>query len=463
MQAHKHQAQPWMLERRTFLKLSGLSLGSLFIGWPNPAKADSFENSVRSNASVTPRTSARNVILIVLRGGPSHVDTFDLKVGSWTPDKLGVEKLKAGYWWPSGIMPKLAQRTDKFTLVRSLQHQEVVHERAQYFLETGRRLNPGLRSEIPHVGAVVSLEFEAQRSSNDIFPSLMMFNSNVLTNNGFLSANQAPFKLANPIFGIENLQPSDGFPSFDRRRGVLQILDGLNSSPADDAGQALKIFQDRAEKMMKDPQTTSTFSASTTDVQRYGNNYFGTSLLVARNVLNTNRGTRFIEVDQYGWDHHSNIYSDKEDALPALCRQFDQGLSALLDDLSTLPGKASQGSLLNETLIVVAGDFGRTVKDLNSTNGRDHYPYLFSGLFAGGGVKGGRAIGETDESGAGLKDFGWNRSRPIHLPDVVTTIYSVLGIDWTKAITNTPSGRIYRYVDPQAIGDDESYEIDPLF
>jgi uncharacterized protein (DUF1501 family) len=112
---------------------------------------------------------------------------------------------------------------------------------------------------------------------------------------------------------------------------------------------------------------------------------------------------------------------------------------------------------------VVVGEFGRTVGEVSEGDGRNHYPYIFSALMAGGGIKGGNVIGATDKTGGGVDDFGWNIDRPMHMPDLVATIYSALGIDWTKSTTNTPSGRLFRYTDPQLIGDDQSFEISPLF
>ncbi|MBK7996843.1 MAG: DUF1501 domain-containing protein [Blastocatellia bacterium] len=456
--------KPWLLERRAFLRLgAGLGLSSLLFGWANPIQAENLSKQRPIiNTNVTPRSSARNTLLIMLRGGASHIDTFDIKVGSWTPDKLGVGKNSANELWPVGVMPQLAKQANKFSLVRSLQHTEVVHERAEYYVETGRRLNPGLRAEIPHVGAVVALEQEAKRSNTDIFPGFMFFGTGGYTNNGFLSASFSPFILDNPGEGITNLLPQDGLSAFNRRREALKLLNDVNNGETNASRQSFSVFQDQAEKMMRDPMTAPTFVVSEDDKRRYGNNYFGVSIAAARNVFKANRGTRFIEVDQYGWDNHINIYDDRPFSLPALCRQFDMALSALLDDLSNTPGQDGK-TLLDETFIVVTGDFGRTVGQLNTSKGRDHYPYAFSALFAGGGVKGGRIIGSTDDSGAGVLDFGWNKNRPIHLPDIVTTMYSTLGIDWTKTLTNTPSGRVYRYADPAAVGDEDSYEITGLF
>lgn len=460
--AKRASNEPWVLERRAFLQLGAAGLTSLLVGWPNPAKAETLSRLATGVRAVTPRNSARNCILVMLRGGPSHVDMFDLKKGRWTPNELGVERLSNGIDWPTGILPRLKNQLNKCSIIRSLQHSEVVHERAEYFVETGRRLNPGLRNEVPHLGAVISLESEAQRTAQDVFPSFMLFNYGFsYSNNGFLSATHAPFNVFYPAYGIPNLDPPDGPESFNRRRAALQFVDGIGNRPTGTASESVSIFQAQAEKMMKDSATKAAFTATASDIERYGDNYFGSSLAVARNVLAANRGTRYIEVDHYGWDHHNLIYSN--DNLYGRSLELDMAVSSLLEDLAATPGSASGKTLLDETLVMVMGEFGRTVGDLNPSSGRDHYPYVFSGLFAGGGVKGGRIIGATDDQGGGVQDFGWSVNRPIHMPDLVTTMFSVLGIDWTKTIADTPSGRIYRYSDPEAVGDDASYEISPLF
>jgi hypothetical protein len=129
-------------------------------------------------------------LFIHLRGGPSHVDTIDLKVGAWTPGDLNNA---AGYRWPVALMPNLAARANMFTIIRSFSHNDAEHERAQYFLETGRRLNPGLRSEIPHIGSVVAFDFvqTGRRLPSDTFPGFILLGYHH-SDNGFLSSEFAP-------------------------------------------------------------------------------------------------------------------------------------------------------------------------------------------------------------------------------------------------------------------------------
>jgi uncharacterized protein (DUF1501 family) len=133
-----------------------------------------------------------------------------------------------------------------------------------------------------------------------------------------------------------------------------------------------------------------------------------------------------------------------------------------VDDLSKIPSKGNpQKTLLDETLIVCMGEFGRTPGDTNVGHGRDHFPATYSALFVGGGVKPGRAIGASDAVGAKIIDFGWDKKAPIRIENVAATIYSALGIDWGKIVQGTPSGRPFYYVDP-FVGSDVIIDIDEI-
>ena len=126
---------------------------------------------------------------------------------------------------------------------------------------------------------------------------------------------------------------------------------------------------------------------------------------------------------------------------------LDAGLCSLLDDLEATK-QPGGGSLLDETLVVAMGEFGRTPGELSDLDGRDHYPYAATILFAGGGVQGDRVLGGTDELGAEIIDNGWSAQRPVYMEDVATTIYSAMGIDWQTKVETTPSGRAFYYVEP---------------
>ncbi len=163
-------------------------------------------------------------------------------------------------------------------------------------------------------------------------------------------------------------------------------------------------------------------------------------------------------------DFHTNIY-DKAQKWNHynLSRELDSGLGELIGDLEKTQTRDGP-SLLDQTLIVCMGEFGRTPGDITVNKGRNHHRFAMSGLFAGGGIAGGQAIGATDEQGAKVVKPGWSKKRSIYPEDVAATIYSALGIDWSKEITKTPSGRAFRYVERQS-GTDflDVGEISPVF
>jgi len=199
--------------------------------------------------------------------------------------------------------------------------------------------------------------------------------------------------------------------------------------------------------MMKRPEIGKILQFSQEEHQRYGASSLGDGCVVARNLVAADAGSHFISVAQDGWDLHSNIYKkDEKINHYTLCRDLDNAYSSLLDDLSTRKDKQGR-TLLDRTLIVCMGEFGRTPGDITPNKGRDHHRYASTSVFSGGGVKAGRTLGATDGIGAKVVDPGWNRKRSIYTEDIIATIYSALGIDWTKRITNTPSGRAFDYIE----------------
>src|SRR5262249_5753873 len=162
---------------------------------------------------------------------------------------------------------------------------------------------------------------------------------------------------------------------------------------------------DEAKILVDSPDVNKLFGWSADESARYGNTNFGNSLIIARNLVGARRGTRFVQVTFGGWDHHSNIYNKNANSLYTQMKTFDPAYSALLTDLASAPGSQG-GTLLDETVVVVLGEFGRTVGPLNAQGGRDHFLRM-SVVFAGGGIRGGTVIGATDDAGKDAKDFGW--------------------------------------------------------
>jgi hypothetical protein len=387
---------------------------------------------------VVPISKARNCIFILLAGAPSHSDTFDLKEGSWTPASFAPTSY-GDIRFPQGLMPKIAERLDDLVLVRSVRAWALVHSLAQTWAQIGRNPASALGSIAPHIGSIVALEKEPERTGNDLLPGFISLNAGgSQVGAGYLPVTYAPFQARPTPSGLRNTTHPDGKARWERRMQLLhQIDDSLRTAsslgplPAD-----LDDFYTAAGRMMYSDAVQSAFSMNEEERTVYGNSAFGDACLIAQKVLRSQLGTRFVQITMGGWDHHQDIYAPT--ALPLLTGQLDVGLAALLDDLR-------QSSLLDQTLIVVAGEFGRTVGPLTGRLGRDHYLQQ-TVVFAGAGVHGGRAIGATDELGANTIDPGWSRGRSIKNEDIEATIYSALGINWTTIRRDDPFNRGFEYV-----------------
>ena len=397
---------------------------------------------VLSQAAVTPQNKARNVIFILLAGAPSHTDTFDLKeVSGATPLEFAPETIDGIGRFPTGLFPKLKDNLSDLAIVRSMRAWALVHGLAQTWAQIGRNPAAALGSIAPNIGSVVAIEKDAERRPGDVLPTFLGLNSGTAASQGYLPAQYAPFQTAPSAGGLTNTSSTAmGGPAvLDARYKLLRRLDDplrLNS-PLGVSVQAMDAFYGQARNLIDNSSVAAAFRFSTDESQRYGNTSFGNACLLAQKVLAANLGTRYVQITLGGWDDHQNIYS-KQTGIWVQGGQLDSGLSALLNDLKS-------SGLLNETLVVVQGEFGRTVGALTDRAGRDHYLQQFA-LFAGAGVKGGRAIGSTDDKGAFTVDPGWSRNRDIKPEDIEATIYSALGIDWTKIRYDDPFGRGFEYV-----------------
>src|SRR6185436_14009237 len=241
--------------------------------------------------------------------------------------------------------------------------------------------------------------------------------------------------LSHNFFGTASQQ------RFEDRFRLLQDLDEpLRENPLNEVVAAYGGYYARAKSMMYNDAVDATFKFTVDDENRYGANGTGRALLVARNAVRGKLGVGFVNVTQGGWDTHANQF-DRAIAQNNynLANDLDRAVGALVDDL-----RASGD--LDSTLIVMMGEFGRTPAGLNSRGGRDHYRQVMSVAMIGGGIKAGRVLGATDSTGANIVDPGWSAGRPIYPEDIAATIYSALGIDWTKTIDDTPSGRRFYYV-----------------
>ena len=380
---------------------------------------------------------------MLLAGAPSHTDTFDLKVVNGTTPAAMNPTMINGVNWPVGLLPNLAKQLPNMAIVRSMNSWALVHSLAQRWTQIGRNPAASLGDIAPNIGSVVALETAAQRLPNQVFPAFLALNSASGADNGYLPSTYAPFRLVPQSAGIPNTSNPLGQPRYNTLFSRLhQIDDPLRvNSPLGTTVQDYDAFYSGGNQLMYNPTVQAAFSYSKTDSTRYGGTAFGNACLISKQVLAANQGTRFIQITLGSWDMHQDIYgaqNPKGNNLFTMCPQFDSGMGALLDDLQA-------SGLLSSTLVVMAGEFGRTVGPVTAAGGRDHLLQQ-SVVFAGGGIHGGKIIGSTNASGSDTADFGWSRQRYVKPEDVEATIYSALGINWTTVRCDDPFHRGFEYV-----------------
>jgi hypothetical protein len=433
------------MDRRLFFKIAATGLTGYFL--PPMQLFGESETTTQAASQATLVGSAKNCIFILLTGAPSQIDTFDLKVGPWTPATFNPYTVN-GVDWPTGLLPSLAGQLNmgRFSVIRSCQSTALVHALLQSWAQIARNPASATGSIAPNIGSVVASEFESQRTAAQKLPGFVSFASGgSLQGAGYFSGRYSPFDVAPAATGLTNLSNSDGASLFTARYNLLSTADAaLRSTPSiyGTPMETMASFYSDAQRMMYDPNVANAFRFAASDQAKYGNTTFGNACVTARNVLMSNLGARYIQIDLGGWDNHQNIYSTQGLYTPA--KALDVGLANLIADLATIPGSNGR-TLLDDTLIVATGEFGRTVGNITSQNGRDHY-FVHSALVAGGGVIGGRALGSTTSDGAYVQDPGWSAGRPVYAEDIAATIYSALGIDYTKTLHDDPLGRGFQYV-----------------
>src|SRR5262245_40712830 len=378
--------------RRDLLRLG--SLTALGLGL-----ADFFR--LRAAAADHTPARAKRCILLWLDGGPSHLETWDLKPdapaevrGPFQPIDTNVSGIQI-----CELLPRTARICDKLCIVRSMTSPLGEHGLANRYLLTGYKPSPVL--EYPSFGSVVA----SRQATPSVLPPYVAIPEVRYAGSGFLGSGHEPFVTggdpAKPEFRVRDL---DFFPGIDaqrlaRRREYLAEFDGgetrLETSPT-----AADSALERAYRLVTSPDAKRAFDLADepADVRaRYGPRTFGQSCLLARRLIE--RDVPFVTVQYTGWDTHEGLVLRLRDGYTGakvgvgLVPMFDLAFSALIGDLS-------QRGLLDETLVIAMGEFGRTPK-LNSRGGRDHWPRVFSVVLAGGGVRGGQVIGSSDRVGEG--------------------------------------------------------------
>ena len=372
-------------------------------------------------AAGAPSAKAKSVIHIFLPGGIAHHESFDPKPNA-TADYRGpfgsVDTNVPGVRFGEQFS-HTAKVADKMSVIRAMTHGEAAHERGVHNMFTGYRPSPAIN--YPSMGSVVSHELGVR---NDLPPYVMVPNPIEHSGTGYLSSAYGPFGLgsdpANANFSVRDLNLPNGLTEerFARRRSLLETVDNhFRSVESADALDAMDSFYDRAYSMISSQDAREAFALDKEDDKlrdEYGRNQAGQRFLLARRLVES--GVRFVSVTYGGWDHHSNIHS----GISRLAPDLDRALARLIRDLD-------DRGMLEETLVLVSTEFGRTPR-INATNGRDHWPRVFSVALAGGGVQGGTVHGASDALGADVD------SDPVTPEDLAKTVYHQLGIDATKRL-----------------------------
>jgi uncharacterized protein (DUF1501 family) len=310
---------------------------------------------------------------------------------------------------------------------------------------------------------------QPRRKDSDFLPAFVALNysgATGLVRQGMLPPNCSPMAIYTKG-DLPFLVTEQDKTTLKRRREFLEGLDASLREGTISRGESMPEYAEfyRASYDILDaPAISSIFRVTPEEHQRYGDSNTGDACVMARNLVEANAGTRFITVIQGGWDLHAKAYDKSVKSNQyTVCREFDAALAGLLTDLETRKDQTGK-RLLDKTLIVAMGEFGRTPGELTFGAGRDHHRYAGVALFAGAGVLGGKILGATDNMGGKVVDSGWHRKRSIYPEDVMCTVYSALGINWTSRVTGTPSGRPYYYIeDLSPLGPMRFDEITELF
>ena len=377
-------------------------------------------------AKTTRMPTARHVIFLNMTGGMTHLDTFDPKpdnkdvMGETSAINTSADGIQLGHW-----LPKTAKPMHLGSLVRSINSNQGAHDQANYLLHTSYQKRGTIIH--PSMGSWVS---KLCGKLNKTLPDNVKINGGSgIIGAGYFESKHGPLPLGNPNAGIQNVRKS-GYVEESMYHKRLDASRTLNKDFAeyfpqkqvraysdlyDDAMSLMKSKDLEAFDLTKEPQELR---------DKYGSDNFGQGCLLARRLVENK--VRFVEVSYGGWDMHNDVFGNMETRGAVL----DAGLSSLLEDLNVR-------GLLNDTMVVVASEFGRTPEIKSGRVGRDHHPSAFSAFFAGGGIKQGFVHGKSDERAHYVEENG------VDVPSINATIAYAMGLSIEK-ITYSPSGRPFK-------------------
>lgn len=382
-------------------------------------------------ASARGQERKKSLVTIWLAGGPSQLETWDphpgTAIGGPTRDiATRVPELRIAEHYP-----RVAEQIDNLSVIRSIVSKEGDHERGTYLLKTGYRPDPTLKH--PAAGAIVAKELPS--TSLEIPAIVSLCNSQWPARGGFLGDELDAFKVYDPGRNLHNMRPPVSAKREQRRVANLDVVSkSFRTGRAMSADKTLHQHTvERALTMMSSEQLKAfeIDDEPASVLAAYGDSQFGRGCLVARRLVET--GVRAVEVTLEGFDSHANNFEGHKTQAAIL----DPALAKLISDLK-------ERELLDSTVVLCIGEFGRTPK-VNPLDGRDHWPSGFSCLLGGGGLKSGAVIGSTDPEGTFKEPHD-----PITVADLYATIFTALGIDFAKEVI-TPIGRPMAYCQGKAV------------
>ncbi|MDX1962774.1 MAG: DUF1501 domain-containing protein [Pirellulales bacterium] len=356
------------------------------------------------------RKEGRACILLYMQGGPSQFETFSPLVGHANGGETKAIKTNVPGIEIAENLPELAKVADKFAIVRSMTSKEGSHPRASYLLHTGYLPTASIKH--PAIGAITAAEIADPTSELPAY--VRIGGRGTFATGGFLGVKFDPFDINNPTQPPQNSRPATEVARFQKRLGLLDSLQGeFAKTNPQEVKDHQELYSGAARMILsQDMQAFDLAREPANTRDSYGTGNFASGCLLARRLVEA--GVPFIEVVSNGWDTHDDNFSRVKNQ----CGQIDKPIAALFNDLQAR-------GLLEKTLVVWMGEFGRTPK-INPRGGRDHYPRAFNVMLGGGGVRGGQVIGRVDASGAGVAD------RPVTVADFLRTICHSLGVDANK-------------------------------
>ncbi len=368
-------------------------------------------------AQQTAVAKAKKCIVLWMMGAPSQMDTWDPKPGTATGGPVQSIETAANGIRISENLPLIAKQMRRMSLIRTVNSRDPNHDTAQYLLHTAYRKSADV--EHPHLGTVIA--HELGEAVPDLPPTVVLGGAPPV-GGGYLPVEKAPMvfdKIAAPAEDVL-ASPNNPRERLEKRWELLKKQEERFAEAHED-----RKVEERRRAYEKAYQVLTSDRVKAFDVKKepddvraaYGDTDYGNALLMARRLVEA--GTRFVEVMYGDWDTHN----DNHNRVKQLCKETDRPIAALIEDLA-------KRKLLDETLVIWMGEFGRTPR-INGADGRDHWT-TWSVAMAGGGIQGGRCIGETDEQGMSIKQ------RPVSVADLYATVYRCFGIDPAKEVVKVP-------------------------